>query len=353
MNRMRLHALSLGFMAVLFAPSPTALAQTQSAAQQRAQVLFDDGMKLLKAGKTAEACPKLAESQKIDPGMGTQFRLAECYEKLGKPALAWANFREVAEQAHREKMTDREEVARKRAAAMEAVSARLSIVVPPAVAGIAGLSIQRDGVAVEKSDWGKAWPVEAGAHSVRATAPGREGWTGKAVVGEGVKVEVAIPLLEASSKPSAKAKAQAAPLADPSPQSDTKRGPSPVLGIALGAGAVAGIGAGIALLVVSKGKASAAMDLSGEIGRGGCSRAVPDPRCTELDDGAHSADTFHNAAVGVLVGAGVLAAGTGAYFLWSAVKGRRSDKSDDRHRALHVAPLGGTHGGGLIVSGDF
>ena len=131
MNRMRSRAIALAFAASLSTVAPAALGQAQTAAQKSAQALFDAGMALMKAGKAGEACPKLAESQKIDPGMATQFRLAECYEKLGKPALAWMNFREVAEQAHREKMAEREEVARKRAEAVAATMPKLVIVVPP------------------------------------------------------------------------------------------------------------------------------------------------------------------------------------------------------------------------------
>ena len=82
---------------LLFARS-AASADASDAA--RAQHLFDEGFKLLEAGHAQEACPKLEESQRLDPGMGTQFRLAECYEKTARYSRAYALFRDVAALAH-------------------------------------------------------------------------------------------------------------------------------------------------------------------------------------------------------------------------------------------------------------
>ena len=76
-------ALVLAASLALVAAGRPALAQSTS--EKAAQQAFDEGMKLLDQGKTADACPKLEESQRLDPAMGTQFRLAECWEKLRPP----------------------------------------------------------------------------------------------------------------------------------------------------------------------------------------------------------------------------------------------------------------------------
>lgn len=70
-----------GFLATL-AVAPVAAAQGKSPAD----VLFDEGTALMNAGKYAEACPKLEQSLKLDPGIGGMLWLADCYERAGRTA---------------------------------------------------------------------------------------------------------------------------------------------------------------------------------------------------------------------------------------------------------------------------
>jgi len=137
-----------------------------------AQGLFDDARALMQAGRFDEACPKLAESQRLDPGIGTQFHLADCYEKLGRIASAWVTFLDVASQARASGQNDRETLALTRAARLERRLPRLTITVPEAHR-LPGLEIQRDGASVGSVQWGSSIPVDPGSHEITVSAPGK------------------------------------------------------------------------------------------------------------------------------------------------------------------------------------
>src|SRR5258706_3292372 len=73
-----------------------ALAQDAKAAAVSA---YDEAETLIAQGKLAEACPRYAESQRLDPQLGTLLHLADCMERNGQTASAWAGFREASEVA--------------------------------------------------------------------------------------------------------------------------------------------------------------------------------------------------------------------------------------------------------------
>src|SRR5580698_3214939 len=87
-------ALALG-IGTIAATGGEALAQN-APDQAEARTLFDDGVRLFKAGDFPAACSKLGASYHLFAGIGTRGKLAECYEKVGRTASAWAMYREVA-----------------------------------------------------------------------------------------------------------------------------------------------------------------------------------------------------------------------------------------------------------------
>ena len=105
-------------------------ASAQSADQTLAQSLFDQGLKLANEGNFKEACPKFAESQKLDPGGGTLINLAKCREAEGKLASAWAAYNEALSYSIKDGRKEREEQARARITALAPNLATLRIMVP-------------------------------------------------------------------------------------------------------------------------------------------------------------------------------------------------------------------------------
>jgi len=55
-----------------------------------AEELFDQGRRLSGIGRYAEACAHFANSERLDHGVGTLLNLADCYEKNGQTASAYA-----------------------------------------------------------------------------------------------------------------------------------------------------------------------------------------------------------------------------------------------------------------------
>ena len=160
-----------------------------------AQALFDDGVRLMKANKFSEGCPKLAESYRLDPAGGTIVALALCHEGEGKTATAWAEFNAAQTQARNDHRKDRETAATDHIKALEPKLTRVRIVVEPE-SDVEGLEIKRNGSAIGKAQWRTALPVDPADYTFEASAPGRVSSKQLVTVkGEGATTDVKIPVL--------------------------------------------------------------------------------------------------------------------------------------------------------------
>lgn len=162
--------------------------------QRLAQALFDDGRRLMDAGAYAEACPKLAESQRLDPGGGTLLNLAICYEGEGKLATAKAHYADALAQAQKDRRKDREDIARTRMERLEGKVPRVTVVVP-AASDVPGLSVRLDRLELPRVAWGVATEVDPGAHVVEASVPGRAPWSATLAVDPAEDKVVEVPRL--------------------------------------------------------------------------------------------------------------------------------------------------------------
>jgi hypothetical protein len=140
----------------------------------------------------SEACPKLQESQRLAPAIGTEFNLADCLEHQGKLASAWAAFLDVVDQTHKRGETQREAAARTRATALAPRLGKLTIQVPVS-ARTPGLEVLRDGETLPPEVWGVGVPVDAGDHRIEARAPGRVAWSSSVRTADGATAATTVP----------------------------------------------------------------------------------------------------------------------------------------------------------------
>jgi hypothetical protein len=164
-------SLVAGTLFLLAASARAAPPAGETALQQTlAEKLFTDGKALMTAGRLDEACPKFAESQRLDPRAGTLLNLAVCHEEQGKVATAWMEYHEAANLSLQAGRADRADFARQSATALEGKMPYVDLDVrsPPP-----GLDLTLDGVALKSVVWNSAIPIDPGEHTLRAAAPGR------------------------------------------------------------------------------------------------------------------------------------------------------------------------------------
>jgi hypothetical protein len=307
----------------------TAFAQTDPAA---AEALFREGTKLMEQKNFAAGCPKLAESQQLDPATGTLMALAMCHEGQGKTASAWAEYAEVANRAREEGRSDRERAARDRAAALEAKLSTLTIA-PSALAAVTvGLVVKRDGVLVGPGAWKTAVPVDPGEHTVEASAPVKRSIIATVTVGPaGDKKTVEIPGLENDSGGTA---TPAAAMIVPGPER-SGLAPMQIGGISAGAAGIVAIGVGTYLGLHAR--------KLNEDSKAGCdgNACYSDAKQKRLD--AISAGNWSTLAFAV---GGALVAGGAALF----VLGRSKERPGT---GVNVAALVSDDGGLLFLGGRF
>jgi hypothetical protein len=162
------------------------------ATESDAARLFREGRALLVAGRLVQACPKLEQSQQLEPRLGTQLNIAFCQERLGKLRTAWSAFQEAASTARREGDLPRERFARAR---VDALAPRVPwLEVRAAVAeGSERLTLSLDGAKLAPRSWSQGLPVDPGPHVLIASQDGEEYWRTTVVLGESERASVNIP----------------------------------------------------------------------------------------------------------------------------------------------------------------
>lgn len=280
----------------------SASASFRAAAQDapRAEVLFQEARALVEKGRYAEACPKLQESQRLDPAVGTLFNLADCYEHVEQTATAYFLFREVASIARSAGKFERDKSARERMAKLEPRLARFKIVVK---ADAPGLEVLIDGTLIERARWSEPMPVDPGPHRIAARAPDRIAYKADAEAIAAQTTELEIP-----------------ELVDPTPKKPlvvvAAPKPSRVVPVTIGAIGLVGVGVGAVFGGLALGsKSDAQRD---------CPKEIYSFRCP-TEDGARAwndaTDQGNVSTVAFIVGGVALAT---AAALWIIAPGSRT-----------------------------
>ena len=193
---MQLRARCIAFVLAagsLLAAAGDARAEPSEGGAAAAESLFQEARKLIDAKRFSEACPKLVASHKLAPAVGTLLNLADCYERAGQLASAWARFHEAIALAQRLGRPDREKTAKDRADKLEPRLIRLTIVSQEKDA-----EVKLDGNVLDPTVLGTPLPVDPGKHAIEASAKGKKPFTATIDVSDRVRTpSVEVPVLDA------------------------------------------------------------------------------------------------------------------------------------------------------------
>ncbi len=288
---MRRTARAFSLMAVLLALAARAHAVAPEDVK-RADLLFHEGQRLLKAGRVDEACAAFAESHHLDPAVGTLLNLADCHAQARRLATAHAEFLEAARLAAASGQREREVFAKEQAAQSEPL---LSFVEVRLAKGALIDEISIDLQPIDKAAVSAPIALDPGPHTFRFAAAGRVArvLSVEVVNGPSSQVVEVAPLESIARSPSDLPE---------KPKTDSKSRQRLASVVLAGAGAVAvGVGAFFGLRAMSK---------KGD-GDSHCAGRFCDPEGLTLHDDAHFAATV--STVAFVLGAAAIGAGVYLY----------------------------------------
>jgi hypothetical protein len=307
-------------------------ALAQDPAHDRAVAAFEEARRFIAAGDCASAVVRLAQSLQLEPSVGANLSLADCYE-TSDPLLAWTKLREAERLAYL-KHDDRRAVARERATALEPKLPVVRIEIPPSTLLQPELELRVDGVRIDPYFYGDtAFAMAAGPHVLAASLPHRS-WSRRVVAEIGATTPVAVDLDECPAT-DGRALAPPQPARAPSAAQDpgsTRRSLAYVVG---GVG-VAALGAGTLFGVVSLTKKA---DIESACG-GNASACSAHPGILD----AEQADQRTFGRLSSLSFAFAGAAITGAVVLYLTAPHNPEGR-------IEVAPVADGHGSGVMMRG--
>jgi hypothetical protein len=303
-------------------------ARAQGADPAVAAELFHQGRDAMSAGNYEVGCAKFAESERLEPRVGTLINLALCEEARGRLATA-RRYWGLATDLARSTGDARSAYTVEHFDAIDRRVPRLTIRLGPSAPP--GTIVRRDDVELGPASLDTPLPVDPGAHAVVASAAHHEGGAvATLTLAEGDSREIAV---EPGAPVVAPSVAPAGTVAT-SPVAEPGLGPWRITALASGAAGVVGLGLGAYFGVRA---------MNGQSGAPGvCHGDVCDPVGASVRrDAIQSADQSTAAFV---VGGALLAAGAVLWF----VAPRQVEGA-----SVEVAPGVLDHGGGVRLVARF
>ena len=305
-------AVSIGLAG--FAHGTLVVAQTSDAV---AESLFRDGKSYFQVEDYGHACPKFAQSYRIDPAGGTVLLLAICYEKQGKLASAWTRYNDALAIAKRDGREDRERRAREGLESVEPKLSYIKLTFDPTTQTIPGVTLSIDGTELPAiSD--TRLPVDSGTHQLAIHAPNYESWQVEVTIGGPAETHnMIVPALRSSPALPAQVPSEAPVVVAPTLATKSTEPTEPVSHARARQSAYIIGGAGLAAVAVGSYFGIRAIQLNSE-----ANRICPTSQCRGDQAGAitkSEAATAKAQVADVIIGAGS-AAIISAAVLWYVYK---------------------------------
>jgi hypothetical protein len=176
---------TLAAVTLLMDASASAQQQDPAAATQ----MFMEGREAAKAGKYRLACERFADSQRLDPKVGTLLNLADCQAHqalLGRALRTYEEAVHLATETHDDRLNYALERRAKLAPMVPSVTLRVQSGLPE------GTEVKLDGVLQDSAAIGTAIPVDPGRHLISVQIPNQPPRNSEVILGAGENKEVVI-----------------------------------------------------------------------------------------------------------------------------------------------------------------
>jgi len=229
---------------VLFAAGAltASAARAQGSDPAAAADLFHEGRVAMSSQSYDVACAKFAESERLDPRVGTLINLAVCEEALGRVATArryWEQATDLAKATGDARVAYTTEQLGAIDRRVPRLTVRLGASAPP------GTMAHRDDVELGPASLGTPLPVDPGTHSVFAVAAHHaDGPVTVVEIQEGESKEVAVETGDALPEPAAEAPIVLPPGVAPERASGRPVSTTRIAAITSGAAGIVGVGLG-------------------------------------------------------------------------------------------------------------